>query len=562
MAYLLRRTAANNATAAVNIANNINFMRSGGAGFTGNFELEFEVQMLGTSFPFISQDILDGQRLLIFTNSTTLEIRRPAGTISWTLPTAATSRSIYRIVANSGSNTLELFQNNVSLGTRSGADLIVVKALFGFGSNVRAFDFYYLKLFNNGVLAHNYDPSASNGTGTTLIDTVGGNNGTLVNFPSDNSQWVFYEDGGVAEQRSSTFTSTASASASFAGEKTEVETKSSSFASSQGSTSTLSGSALELSTGVFESANNQASFLGGFKTEQVEGQGNFTSSQTSESEISGYAVEFVSSTITSLSSAGASFQGSAREVVSALFNSLNEAVATFSGSALELTASSFSSSQQATAGFSGFKTEQGVSSGTIASLNISSSSLIGAKAATAGFSSVHESLASFSGSKVEQEVSGGVIQSLQTTTSSFSGFKTEQEVTGGVIQSLQSAVAVFEGFKTENESRNGSLTSLQGATSSFSGSKGVTVQISSNNASEVDLEGFKTASTDLVSNVVGSSNFRGYNAALPPAKLDIFLDTSSNLSFILDTVTPELNFGTNQNMYLVVNSSSQLEVQL
>ena len=31
---------------------------------------------------------------------------------------------------------------------------------------------------------------------TTLPDTVGGNDGALVNFPTDNSQWVFFDDGG------------------------------------------------------------------------------------------------------------------------------------------------------------------------------------------------------------------------------------------------------------------------------------------------------------------------------------------------------------------------------
>ena len=52
--------------------------------------------------------------------------------------------------------------------------------------------------FNETVLVHNYDPSLSNGTGSVLIDSVGGNNGTLVNFPTDDSQWVFYDDGGGA----------------------------------------------------------------------------------------------------------------------------------------------------------------------------------------------------------------------------------------------------------------------------------------------------------------------------------------------------------------------------
>jgi len=56
--------------------------------------------------------------------------------------------------------------------------------------NAKVVDF---KIFRGGSLIHHYDPSASNGTGATLIDTVGGNDGTIVNAPIDNSQWVFYE---------------------------------------------------------------------------------------------------------------------------------------------------------------------------------------------------------------------------------------------------------------------------------------------------------------------------------------------------------------------------------
>lgn len=59
---------------------------------------------------------------------------------------------------------------------------------------------YRATCYQNNVIVNDYDPSASNGTGTTLIDTIGGNNGTLVNFPTDNSQWVFYESGGAANE--------------------------------------------------------------------------------------------------------------------------------------------------------------------------------------------------------------------------------------------------------------------------------------------------------------------------------------------------------------------------
>jgi flavin reductase (DIM6/NTAB) family NADH-FMN oxidoreductase RutF len=56
----------------------------------------------------------------------------------------------------------------------------------------------YSASLTSGSDNRNYDPSASNGTGQILPDTVVGNDGTLVNFPTDNSQWIFYDDGGGA----------------------------------------------------------------------------------------------------------------------------------------------------------------------------------------------------------------------------------------------------------------------------------------------------------------------------------------------------------------------------
>lgn len=58
MAYFLRKTAANNNLAAVNIASRINFMRAGSAGKEHFFSVNF--------LPFISQDFADrGARLKV-----------------------------------------------------------------------------------------------------------------------------------------------------------------------------------------------------------------------------------------------------------------------------------------------------------------------------------------------------------------------------------------------------------------------------------------------------------------------------------------------------------------
>lgn len=59
-------------------------------------------------------------------------------------------------------------------------------------TNFAQLDLYGIEYISGGTTVVNYDPSASNGTGSTLLDTVGGNDGTLVNFPTDDSQWVYY----------------------------------------------------------------------------------------------------------------------------------------------------------------------------------------------------------------------------------------------------------------------------------------------------------------------------------------------------------------------------------
>jgi hypothetical protein len=75
------------------------------------------------------------------------------------------------------------------------------------------------KVFLSGNLVRSYNKQTLNGSNDTVYpDTVGGNDGTLVNFPTDNSQWVFYDDGSGSEVTSDvTFTvnaPTSSASAS------------------------------------------------------------------------------------------------------------------------------------------------------------------------------------------------------------------------------------------------------------------------------------------------------------------------------------------------------------
>ena len=62
----------------------------------------------------------------------------------------------------------------------------------------------YLKVYtlDESVLLHHYNKQILNGSNDTLFpDIQSGNDGTLVNFPTDNSQWIFYDDGGGAVEQ-------------------------------------------------------------------------------------------------------------------------------------------------------------------------------------------------------------------------------------------------------------------------------------------------------------------------------------------------------------------------
>ena len=119
---------------------------------------------------------------------------------NFTLPQSAAGRHVYRIVSSTLSGNIQVFQDGVSCGTTAGNNFFAIGRIADLNNQAaRHFGLYYLTVRDSAnTLINHYDPSASDGIGSTLIDTVGGNNGTLVNFPSNNSQWVFYDDGGGA----------------------------------------------------------------------------------------------------------------------------------------------------------------------------------------------------------------------------------------------------------------------------------------------------------------------------------------------------------------------------
>lgn len=189
MAYFLRKTAAT-PSARVDVAPGISISSA-----LSSWSIEFKVKLTATDLVLLGAGQNDSANI-VFIRQSTCEVRRSAGgNVTFNLPQdPRTAERIY-VLRTSGTG-IELLQDGVSCGVLgTSKNLFTINNLLTLGNTTRIGDLYYIEITINGVLVHNYDPSASNGTGTTLIDTVGGNNGTLVNFPTDNSQWVFYDDG-------------------------------------------------------------------------------------------------------------------------------------------------------------------------------------------------------------------------------------------------------------------------------------------------------------------------------------------------------------------------------
>lgn len=122
-----------------------------------------------------------------------------------------TNTDVFRIDYNG--SQLELFINGVSAGVIAGTVVTDIR-LLGANSNLHTNIALKYATFTNITTpskSRDYQPSLSNGTGLALPDAVNASDGTLTNFPVDNSQWVFYSSGGAT----SSFLSESVSSSSF-----------------------------------------------------------------------------------------------------------------------------------------------------------------------------------------------------------------------------------------------------------------------------------------------------------------------------------------------------------
>lgn len=114
--------------------------------------------------------------------------------------------SITSIEFRRTSSTLKYLVDDIVIsGTKTGdtSSFFDFKTLLAnFGSTAPySCDYKLIEFEINGVVTNRYDPTASFDQGE-LVDTVGGNNGTPVNFPTNfNDALIFYDDGGGAVEQ-------------------------------------------------------------------------------------------------------------------------------------------------------------------------------------------------------------------------------------------------------------------------------------------------------------------------------------------------------------------------
>ena len=168
---------------------------------TDDFVIEFEWEQDNNSNfgRVLGGDTIDSRspRVLFFGNSSTVRLTSGDGTdYEWGASHDLTQRTIWRFERTNG--VLDLYINGAKIsGTKTEAfDSFNMNLIGGnFGNTTNAGLLYYATFIVNGVVQKDYQPSLSNGTGSVLPDATGGPSATLIQFPSDDSQWVFYSTG-------------------------------------------------------------------------------------------------------------------------------------------------------------------------------------------------------------------------------------------------------------------------------------------------------------------------------------------------------------------------------
>ena len=192
MAFLLRFGGVNQH---VTFASTISIPANNGDSFSYVFDIDYN----GNSNEVLFANPGSFNDRLIIVSSTSVLFRSGGSNTTFTLTTAlSTGRQVIKIRKDGFNVAVYDGSNNALSAVQSRA---MSNEIFGFGAdnqgNRFSGDLYSAQVysdFNETTLVHDYQPTLSGGTGTTLDDdTAAANDGTLNNFTgTTNSWWVSY----------------------------------------------------------------------------------------------------------------------------------------------------------------------------------------------------------------------------------------------------------------------------------------------------------------------------------------------------------------------------------
>lgn len=196
MPYILRSDGVNDRVtlpANVNVSNNCTVKIK----FTGN-DNAYDL------YQNVLWGVNNGNRLIYGKNGNDNQLTIRAYNVNsdlvWTDATHSfTDPHEYKIVQD-GTDT-QLYVDDVLKATlTSDTRAIRTSSLCGISTYFSVMDLYYVEIDDTNTPSNNrqWNADSSSGTGSVLIDDLSNGNGTLVGFPTDDSQWVFIDDGGGA----------------------------------------------------------------------------------------------------------------------------------------------------------------------------------------------------------------------------------------------------------------------------------------------------------------------------------------------------------------------------
>lgn len=154
---------------------------------SGDFTVEFKFEHSSGSSTVTWAGTNDSGNFIASFSGTSLRLKIGGVTLTWNQ--TFTNATVYTIKFVRTGSTIEAFVDGSSLGTNTSSNTLTFVQIGMYNNQFHpAMTLHWFKL-TGGTNDRFYDP-ANTSTGSTLPDTTSSQDGTLTNFPTDDSQWV------------------------------------------------------------------------------------------------------------------------------------------------------------------------------------------------------------------------------------------------------------------------------------------------------------------------------------------------------------------------------------